>query len=277
MKNPILFLALLATLSGFSAPPAGAASQRGFSVEVLVGGARLEEFRARGTTYVEARRGRDYELRLTNPTGERVAVALSVDGLNVIDARTTSARDASKWILEPWQTITIRGWQTGRSTARRFFFTDEERSYGAWLGRTRDLGVISAAFFKEARPDPPLSYDAPHRQRSRRDAGAGARNDPASERAAAPGAAEGKRQKSSALSDELAATGIGREERHDVVRVRFEAEATPSAVVTVRYEYRDALTRLGVLPAPCDDRDLARRERARGFEDGFAPDPYRSR
>ena len=39
--------------------------------------------------YVEAMRGASYALRLTNPTPYRVAVALSVDGLNTIDARHT--------------------------------------------------------------------------------------------------------------------------------------------------------------------------------------------
>ena len=54
-------------------------------------------------------------------------IALSVDGLNSIDAKTTSAREASKWILGPYESITIDGWQTSSSTARRFFFATEKR------------------------------------------------------------------------------------------------------------------------------------------------------
>src|SRR5688572_987405 len=34
--------------------------------------------------YVEARRGASYELQITNKSGERVGVELTVDGLNVI-------------------------------------------------------------------------------------------------------------------------------------------------------------------------------------------------
>ena len=45
----------------------------------------------------------------------------------------------------------------------------------------------------------------------------------------------------------------------------------------LRYEYHDALVRLGIRPrhhAHFED-PLARRERARGFEDmQFAPDPF---
>jgi len=40
--------------------------------------------------------GSEYGIRLRNPYAVRVAVALSVDGLNTIDARVTTAADARK-------------------------------------------------------------------------------------------------------------------------------------------------------------------------------------
>ena len=61
------------------------------------------------------------------------------------------------------------------------------------------------------------------------------------------------------------------------MQVAFDAEDAPSALLELRYEYRDTLVRLGVVPPdrPCDT-PLSRRESARGFlEPGFAPDPYR--
>ena len=80
-------------------------------------------------------------------------------------------------------------------------------------------------------------------------------------------------------SDDLAATGIGQETSHPVREVFFDSEDSPTAVLELRYEYRDSLVRLGVLLV--DDRccdSLSQRERARGFqESGFAPDPYRRR
>ena len=57
-------------------------------------------------------------------------------------------------------------------------------------------------------------------------------------------------------------------------RVKIDLERSPSAVMEIRYEYHDALVRLGVIPC-CDD-PVTRRERAHGFEDmEFAPDPFR--
>ena len=96
-----------------------------FSVDILVDGRPQEEFPARGKTYIEALEGAEYEVRIRNPYPYRVAVALSVDGLNSIDARRTSAWNASKWVIEPYGTISVGGWQMSSSRARRFYFTTE--------------------------------------------------------------------------------------------------------------------------------------------------------
>ena len=271
---------LAAIFLGFSRP-VRAIDGAGYTMEVLVGGVPLQEYAARGTNYVEALEGREYSIRLTNRTGERVAVALSVDGLNSIDARTTSAIDAQKWILGPWESITLDGWQTSSSTARRFFFTSEKHSYGAWLGKSKNLGIVSAAVFREKRPRPVSTYENRMRDERRSDAPYDGKDEAAgTSPPAAPQAAPESRKKSAelTLSDELAATGIGRELGHDVRRVSFDEESSPTALLELRYEYHDALVKLGALPRPCppDGDALARRERSHGFTDsGFAPDPYR--
>src|SRR5436309_12266855 len=150
----------LRTAQAFAAPQTEAAgdqammpaTENGFSVEVLVDGRPVPEYAARGRRYVEALQGAEYELRIHNPTSSRVAVALSVDGLNSIDARHTSAWDAHKWVIEPYGTISVRGWQMSSESARRFYFTTERDSYAAKLGHASNLGLISAVFFRERRP-----------------------------------------------------------------------------------------------------------------------------
>src|SRR5262249_50545346 len=86
-------------------------SDGGFWVEVLINGVPATEYAARGRRYIEAFENGEYELRIHNPSPTRVAVALAVDGLNTIDARHTSAWDAHKWVIEPYGTISVRGWQ----------------------------------------------------------------------------------------------------------------------------------------------------------------------
>ncbi|HEX4822897.1 MAG TPA: hypothetical protein VFV19_01155 [Candidatus Polarisedimenticolaceae bacterium] len=245
---------------------ARAAHADAFGLDILVDGRPVSVYGHDGRSYIEALKGRPYEIRLTNRTGGRIAVALSVDGLNVIDAKHTSAHDAQKWVLGPWESIVLPGWQTSSGTARRFFFTTEERSYGSWLGRTDDLGVISAAFFRER----PHFEPQPMREIEKK------QKDAPCERDAAGGSAREMAAPPSAKSDALAATGIGGQVDHQVRSIEFDEEDSPTSVVSLRYEYRDALVRLGVIPK--SDDSLARRERAHGFSDaGFAPDPYRGR
>jgi hypothetical protein len=271
-----------------SAVPALAVAQGPYTLEVLVDGRPLAELYGNGRHYVEAFPGREYSLRLTNNTGRRVAIAVSVDGLNSIDAKTTTAQAGSKWILGPYESIILDGWQTSSALARRFYFTTEKVSYGAWLGKTDNLGVIAAVVFRERLPkiEQPMLFrerKAPVIPESRAEGGgpSGAPSAPAPVPAepdrldARAEAGLGPKESEAQLSDEYAATGIGREVDHQVERVRFDAERSAAACLEIRYEYRPALVRLGLLPPVRPSDPLQRRERSRGFKPGFAPDPYR--
>lgn len=259
-------------------------NRAGFDVDVLINGVTLPEYFARGRLYIEASEGAEYELRIRNPLGERVAVALAVDGLNSIDAQHTTATNASKWVIEPYGTITISGWQMSSERARRFYFTTERDSYGAKLGETSNLGVISAVFFRERHP---IVVATPRRSGRVED-----KEDRVDNEEAPDSSSEGQsrdRNNDSAApksksaeaypgpDDESAATGIGRNMRHDVRWVNMDLENRATAEVTLRYEYRAGLVRLGIQPRPYPYRHpdtLGRRERASGFEDRrYSPEP----
>jgi hypothetical protein len=253
----------------------------GFEVEVLVDGRSLEEYYARGRRYVEALEGAEYEVRVRNPLGVRVAVALSVDGMNTIDARRSSASDSSKWVIEPYQTITISGWQMSSERARRFYFTTEKNSYGARLGQTANLGLITAAFFRERQPVtvvvPPREPRPLEDGTERKSQSGNAPSTSAGRDKARAGTAQARKSEAYPVpDDDYAATGIGRNVRHDVRWINLDLESRPTAEVTVRYEYHDALVRLGIFPRPYYPREdtLRRRERATGFPDRrYSPEP----
>ena len=263
----ILVSSLTPGASRASSPPAPQPT-----VEVLVHGTPRPQLPARGRTYIEALKGSEYEIRLRNPYPVRVAVALSVDGLNTIDARESTAADARKWVLGPYETVTIRGWQTSGTQARRFEFTSEERSYGAALGKVTNLGVIEAVFFRERVPEPRYTSQRPMESAEPASPAMPVGAGDASNRA---GAAARKAEAPS-VKDDYAATGMGRRTEHAVQQVWLDLEASPAASISLRYEFRAQLVRLGVLSAPTTRVDpLARRERARGFEPGFCPPPQR--
>ena len=204
----------------------------GFELDVLVDGRPLSEHHERGGTFVEAERGAEYELRLRNSSPDRVAVALSVDGLNTIDAEQTSAWNASKWVIEPYETITITGWQMSSERARKFYFTTERDSYAAKLGRRGDFGVITAVFFKEKRRVISITKAQPT---------------PSAGAAEPQLSAEAGRSRA-----DRAATGIGRSVRNDVRTIDMELESRPVAEVTLRYDY--SRTYSGVRFCPDPDR-----------------------
>jgi hypothetical protein len=235
----------------------------GFGLKVMVDETPRPEYWHNGTLYVEALRGSSYSLRITNPTPYRVAVALSVDGLNTIDARHTDARSATKWVLGPYESTDISGWQVNDRTARSFFFTGERHSYGAALGQTDNLGVIEAVFYREKRPRITEYEYSPRYEADSREMGAtGSAPAPPPAKAQAPAESQGK------LSDDYAATGMGRRERHEVESVDIDLEREPAASIRIRYEFTPQLVKMGILPSvsPMD-----RRERAHGF--GYCPEP----
>jgi hypothetical protein len=249
-----LILALL--VFGFLSTQSFAADRTGFAVNVLVDDAPRAEYFHGGTVYIEAVRGASYSLRLTNPTAYRVAVALSVDGLNTIDAKHTDARSASKWVLEPYESTVISGWQVNNRTARNFFFTGERHSYGAALGQTDNLGVIEAVYFRERHRDAEVFRPRFGEERS------GSAN-------GAPAAPSAKAQRSDA-ADDYAATGMGQKASHEVEMIDIDLEPTPVASVRIRYEYRPQLVKLGILSPHISP--LERRERASGFG-SYCPEP----
>jgi len=248
----------------------------GFSVEVLINGAPTAEYAARGRRYIEAFENAEYELRIHNPSASRVAVALAVDGLNTIDARHTSAWDAHKWVIAPYGTIYVRGWQMSSENARHFYFTTERDSYGAKLGQTANLGVISAVFYRErapitimpvapGQPVPPYKDEDRIRSESKNQSSGGAGRDAAKQPAAQPYPAP---------DEESAATGIGRSVSNSVQWIKMDLEPRPVGEVSIRYEYHASLVRLGILPRPYPKPDvLDRRERSQGFEPKYCPQP----
>lgn len=222
-----------------------------------------------GRRYVEAREGASYAVRLDNKTGERVGVVLTVDGLNAISGVQAIpyawAPPARMYVLDPWDSTTVRGWRTSLSEVRRFTFVDERSSYAARSGKANGrMGWIEVSVYRERqavarqpweprvrgggrseeeatrdraeRPAPPASMPAPERD-ARGDAKSAAR---------AP------------LSESYPGTGWGRPSDDPAQVVSFDPQPRPAETVTLRYEYAPALRALGIVLRPEWSRDRLR-------------------
>ncbi len=258
-------------------------------VSVLVGGSETPLYHKAGAwdrSYFQAFKGRNYALQLRNNTGERVGVLIAVDGLNVVNGeRSSLSNREAMYVLDPFESATIRGWRTSLDEVRRFVFVDEERSYAERTGQANgDMGWIRVLAFREQRPiawtlprfnGGPEPYDKDGMARERGDASGEARDEARREVAPAPQAPgkSGVMPYNSQPQTEQSAPGTGWGERRQdrVEQTRFLAAAGATDRITLRYEYSSGLRALGIVPVRERNRDRVW-ERERG-ELGFAQPP----
>lgn len=217
-------------------------------------GQTLPTWPHRGQRWVEGAPGHAYELRLTNLTGARVLVVVSVDGVNAVDGQDARV-DQGGYVLAPWQTTDVAGWRKSLQDVAQFVFTDLQDSYAARTGRPDNIGVIGMAVFRERAPSPisPPFYKAQTRGESARTA----------KSAAEPSA-------DSAAPQRLG-TGHGERQWAPVDQTTFvRASGAPQQQLQLRYDTRVQLIAQGVLPrrwrTPGGDRPQA-------FPQRFVPDP----
>ena len=256
----LLALGAVASLAAPVAADAHLGSPSLASVEVFdrFDGTSLQVYDHDGQRYVVGTPGHEYTLRVRNLTGERILAVTSVDGVNVVSGET-AAPDQSGYVIDAYGSVEISGWRKSLARTAAFYFTDLGDSYAARTGRPGNVGVIGVAVFRE-RPRP-IAYRQPLRDRiAAAEAGAsGGATDNAAPAAPPQSAAEPMREESRAdarRSESMAktqqsplGTGHGRNEASYATRVAFErASSSPAETLAVRYDRRETLAALGVLP-----------------------------
>lgn len=227
-------------------------------------GSPLDQVHHRGRDWIAGEPGHRYAVRLTNTTGERVLVVLSIDGVNAVTGETAHPSQAG-YVLAPWQSTEVSGWRKSLEDVAQFVFTDLPDSYAARTGRPDNVGVIGVAVFAEARttyyPEPPPIYE-PRRSASS-----------AKERAAtqAPAAAEADAMARDEAHQRLG-TGHGQREWSPASRTGFiRASRSPAQVTQLRYDDYRTLVARGVLPR--QPRYRWRDDEPHAFPHGFVADP----
>ncbi len=197
--------------------------------------------------YAEAVYGDHYSIVVRNVLNRRIGVVVAVDGRNIISGRQSwLAGDERMYILEPYQEGEFKGWRTSLDSINRFYFTHAADSYAAAFGDESAMGVIAVAVYPEVqRPQPPPGL-------SPGSSGFPSRTAPS---------AKAERQS--------AGTGFGGREYAPVRVVAFDPESTAAEKIFIKYEWRSALCRQGIVH--CGGADP---QRNRLWDDGeFAPPP----
>jgi hypothetical protein len=220
-----------------------------------------------GTRWIEGTPGHEYAIRVRNDNGGRVLAVMSVDGVNVITGDTASPSQ-SGYVIDAHGGTEIAGWRKSMAGTAAFYFTELPDAYAARTGRPENVGVIGVALFRERmRPvaiDTPLPKVVPNAER----------DSPAQPSGSAGGSiaadAASKRAEMAAAPAPQLGTGHGRIESSYAQYTSFERETSaPNETIVVRYDRRDNLIALGVLPAPM----VARRIDPFPAAPRFAPDP----
>jgi hypothetical protein len=215
----------------------------------------LPDVRHHGRSWIAGEPGHRYGVRLTNTTGERVLVVLSVDGVNAVTGETASPSQAG-YVLDPWESAEIDGWRKSLDDVAQFVFTDLPDSYAARTGRPFDVGVIGIAVFREAHPI--AMYEPPSPVA-----------DSAARKAAAPAA--------EASAPQGIGTGHGEREWSPVGQTAFErARDTPDQLTSVRYDDEAHLVAMGVLPRRWRSQWPQPPREPQAFPQAFVPDPPRT-
>jgi hypothetical protein len=232
-------------------------------------GEALPVYRQHGGRYVVGQPGNEYAVRIRNCSDRRLLAVVSIDGVNAVTGESASP-DQSGYVIEPGGYVNIQGWRKGLSRTAAFYFSDPADSYAARTGRPNDLGVIGVALFRERRVERPdwLSREdrlpAPGAQE--RDESAGAAEAKAARAPGNTAAAPGMWQPS-------LGTGHGRGEYSPVEQVEFvRASARPDDMIAIRYERRETLVAMGIIPEPRYSFQSRQPDPFPGAT-GFVPDP----
>lgn len=261
-------------------------------------GRALPFWRQNGRLFIAGEPGARYGLRVSNHTGGRVLLVLSVDGVNVFTGETAKY-DQRGYVVEAYDSYDVTGWRKSETEVAAFAFAPLSASYASRTGRPGDVGVIGMAVFRE-RPPAPRPYAEASRGRfeqrtSDRDSASDAVSPPLplppmmapSMKAApapttpaqAPSIARGAAAESSIArrTDEKLGTAHGAREWSSITLVDFvRATSRPQSVRQIEYDTAPHLLARGVTPPPSYPDYPQHRPRPFPEEpgrSGFVPDP----
>lgn len=229
----------------------------------------LSRYASRGRQFSPGRPGARYAIRLSNRSGERVLVVLSVDGVNAISG-DTAAWGQSGYVLGPGESFDITGWRKSNERIAAFEFTSLGDAYAARTGRPANVGVIGAAVFREN--PPPVLQESPAVSSAPAAPSLMSRlNGAAADTAQAAPAREGvARAAPEGRARAKLGTGHGASEWSPIQHTAFQRRSSePEQLLEIHYDSQANLVAAGIMPRP-----MASAPRAfPNSNGGYVPDP----
>jgi hypothetical protein len=127
-----------------------------FSVEDEHGNS-LPTFAKDGRTFLLGEPGLRYNIRVRNPTGQRVEAVVSVDGRDAMSGQPGDYVNQRGYVIPAYGSLLVEGFRRSLEEVAAFRFTSPQDSYSSRMGSPQNVGVIGVAFFPErVRPPAPV-------------------------------------------------------------------------------------------------------------------------
>ena len=239
-----------------------------FSVEDENGNS-LTTFVKDGRTFLLGEAGLRYNIRVRNPTNQRIEAVVSVDGRDALSGEPGDYVNQRGYVIPAYGSLLVEGFRRSMEEVAVFRFSGAQDSYSSRMGTPQNVGVIGVAFFPErvrpsqpvvrrARPLPrpaPLPYDSSRATRDLDDEGAAASpkmKSSAEGRGDSP--ARSREELKGAMRDDYRnnvnnlGTEFGESHQSEVTSVSFEraSPSHPALLSTLRYDDADGLRARGI-------------------------------
>lgn len=120
-----------------------------YELRLLVGGNPIHEYEHNGNTFVEGRKGSEFEVEFKNNSGNRLMVVPSVDGVSTLDGKPATL-ESSGYVVNAYQSLIIPGWRVDENNVANFLFMDKEHSYvRTQTNSSATAGVVGVLVYGE--------------------------------------------------------------------------------------------------------------------------------
>jgi hypothetical protein len=123
-----------------------------YSFDILVNERPVKKYYDnKGQIWIEGRPDSSFSIKVSNNGYGRILSVISVDGLNVINAKHEDPWDSRGYIVNSYSNIVIPGWKISENDVKKFYFTSNDtESYARKIGADeKNIGVLAMAVFSE--------------------------------------------------------------------------------------------------------------------------------
>ena len=119
-------------------------------ISILVNGNSVKEYQHEGNTFIEAKSGSSFSIKLKNNYSGRVMAVVSVDGVDVITGENASETE-SGYVIGSNSSIEIKGYRVDSEHEASFKFIEKNsgKGYAEFKGDSSNVGVIGIRFYSE--------------------------------------------------------------------------------------------------------------------------------